>query len=105
LFGQQTLHGYGAGRFVDNNLTVLNLEIRTRVYETTIMSRHGILELVPFLEAGKVFEYANQKSVTPLHPLGGLGFRAIAEPFVAEYVDVGWGSQRPRLLLWDQLPI
>ena len=24
LFGQQTLHGYGAGRFVDNNLTVLS---------------------------------------------------------------------------------
>jgi Omp85 superfamily domain len=95
LFGQQTLRGYGAGRFVDNNLTDLNLEIRTRVYETTIMSTHCTLELAPFLEAGKVFEYANQNPVTPLHPVGGLGFRAIAEPFVVGYVDVGWGSQGP----------
>jgi Omp85 superfamily domain len=95
LFGQQTLRGYGAGRYVQNNLTDFNLEIRTRVYERTIMGTHGILELAPFIDAGKVFEYADQNPITPLHPVGGLGFRGIAEPFVVGYVDIGWGGEGP----------
>jgi hypothetical protein len=95
LFGQQTLRGYGAGRYVDNNLTDFNLEVRTRVYERNIVGTHGILELAPFIDAGKVFAYADQNPITPLHPVGGLGFRGIAEPFVVGYVDVGWGSQGP----------
>ena len=95
LFGQQTLRGYGAGRFVDNNLTDFNLEVRTRVYERTIMGTHGILELAPFIDAGKVFEYAYQDPIDPLHPVGGMGFRAIAQPFVVGYVDVGWGAEGP----------
>lgn len=95
LFDQQTLRGYGAGRFVDNNLTDFNVEIRTRVYERNIMGTHGILELAPFIDAGKVFAYADQNPLTPLHPVGGLGFRGIAEPFVVGYVDVGWGAQGP----------
>ncbi len=95
LFGQQSLRGYGAGRFVQNNLTDFNLEIRTRVYEKTIMGTHGTLELAPFIDAGKVFQYADQNPITPLHPVGGMGFRAIAEPFVVGYVDVGWGGEGP----------
>lgn len=95
LFGQQTLRGYGAGRYVDNNLTDLNFEARTRVYERTIMGTHGILELAPFIDAGKVFAYANQNPIDQLHPVGGMGFRAIAQPFVVGYVDVGWGAEGP----------
>ncbi len=95
LFGQQTLRGYGAGRFVDNNLTDFNVEVRTRVYERNIMGTHGILELAPFIDAGKVFEDAAGNPLTPLHPVGGLGIRGIAEPFVVGYVDVGWGGQGP----------
>jgi len=95
LFDQQTLRGYGAGRFVDNNITDFNFEVRARVYERNIMGTHGILELAPFIDAGKVFAYADQNPLTPLHPVGGLGFRGIAEPFVVGYVDVGWGSQGP----------
>jgi len=93
LFGQQTLRGYGAGRYVQNNVTDFNAEVRTRVWETTIMGTHGILELAPFIDAGKVFANANQNPLTPLHPVGGLGFRGIAEPFVVGYVDVGWGGE------------
>jgi hypothetical protein len=95
LFGQQTLRGYGAGRYVQNNLTDFNAEVRTRVWETTIMGTHGILELAPFVDAGKVFANADQDPLAPLHPVGGLGFRGIAEPFVVGYVDVGWGGEGP----------
>ena len=90
---QQTLRGYGAGRFVDNNLSVGNLEMRTRVFEATIFDTHGILEVAPFIEAGKVFHTVRDNPVNRLHPVGGLGVRAIAEPFVVGFVDFGVGSE------------
>jgi hypothetical protein len=30
---------------------------------------------------------------TNLHPVGGIAFRGIAEPFVVGFVDVGWGGE------------
>jgi hypothetical protein len=93
LMDQQTLRGYGAGRFVDNNMLDLNVEMRTRVWETDIFNTHGILELAPFFEAGRVFHNPGENFVTDLHPVGGMGFRGIAEPFVVGYVDVGWGGE------------
>ncbi len=35
----------------------------------------------------------SEDPVTDLHPVGGVGFRAIAEPFVVGYVDIGWGGE------------
>ncbi len=93
LFNQQTLRGYGAGRFVDNNLFDINVEMRSRVWETDIFNTHGILELAPFFDVGRVFHNPGEDFVTDLHPVGGMGFRGIAEPFVVGYVDVGWGGE------------
>jgi len=93
LYDQQTLRGYGAGRFVDDNLWVANFEIRTRVFEADLFNTHGILELAPFAEAGRVFHRMSQDPVEDLHPVGGIGFRAIAEPFVVGYVDLGFGGE------------
>jgi surface antigen Omp85-like protein len=93
LTDQQTLRGYGAGRFVDNNLSVANVEMRSRVYELNIFDTHGIIEMAPFLEAGRVFHAVRDDPVVRLHPVGGVGFRGIAEPFVVGYVDVGVGGE------------
>jgi len=93
LANQQTLRGYGVGRFIDNNLSVANLEVRTRVYETTIFDTHGILELAPFAETGHVFHTATFSPLEQLHSVGGMGFRAIADPFVVGFVDVGIGGE------------
>jgi Omp85 superfamily domain len=93
LMDQQTLRGYGAGRFVDNNLFLVNVEMRSRVWERDIFNTHGILELAPFFDAGRVFHNPGENFVTDLHPVGGMGFRGIAEPFVVGYVDVGWGGE------------
>lgn len=93
LMDQQTLRGYGAGRFVDNNLFDVNVELRSRVWERDIFNTHGILELAPFFDAGRVFHNPGGDFVTDLHPVGGMGFRGIAEPFVVGYVDVGWGGE------------
>lgn len=93
LADQQTLRGYGVGRFVDNNLSVANLEVRTRVFEATIFDTHGILEIAPFGEAGRVFHTPRENPLDQLHPVGGLGIRAIADPFVVGYLDFGLGGE------------
>ena len=93
LIDQQTLRGYGAGRFVDNNVFDVNAEMRSRVWEMDIFNTHGILELAPFVDVGRVFHNPSENFVTDLHPVGGLGFRGIAEPFVVGYVDVGYGAE------------
>jgi hypothetical protein len=93
LYDQEPLRGFGAGRFNDNNLSVGNFELRTRVYELTIMNTPGILELAPFFEAGRVFHEMSGDPFEALHPVGGMGFRGIAEPFVVGFVDIGFGGQ------------
>jgi hypothetical protein len=93
LYDQETLRGFGAGRFIDNNLSVGNFELRARVFELTIMNTPGILELAPFFEAGRVFHEMSGDPFESLHPVGGIGFRGIAEPFVVGFVDVGWGGE------------
>ena len=93
LTDQQTLRGYGTGRYVDNNLFVANMEMRTRVWDMDMFGTHGTLELAPFAEAGRVAQSLNYNPVSQLHPVGGLGFRGIAQPFVVGYVDVGYGAE------------
>jgi hypothetical protein len=93
LTDQETLRGYGSGRFVDNNLFVMNVEIRTRVWDKTLFGTHGIFELAPFAEAGRVSHNLGYNPFSELHPVGGIGFRAIAEPFVVGFVDIGWGGE------------
>ena len=95
LYTVETLRGYGAGRFIDNNIAVANIEMRTRVWDATILGTHGILELAPFFDTGHVWHSMSQIPVQELHSVGGMGFRAIAEPFVVGYVDVGMGGEGP----------
>jgi hypothetical protein len=95
LYTVETLRGYGAGRFIDNNIGDANIEMRTRVLEATIMGTHGILELAPFIDTGHVWHSMSTNPFQELHTVGGMGFRAIAEPFVVGYVDVGMGGEGP----------
>lgn len=93
LTDQETLRGYGAGRYIDNNLFVMNLEVRTRVWDKDVLGTHGILKLAPFAEAGRVGHDMGYNPFSDLHPVGGLGIRGIAQPFVVGFVDVGWGGE------------
>jgi len=93
LTDQETLRGYGAGRYIDNNLFVMNVEMRTRVWDKNVLGTHGILELAPFAEAGRVGHEMGYNPFSDLHPVGGIGIRGIAEPFVVGFVDIGWGGE------------
>jgi hypothetical protein len=63
------------------------------VFELIIMNTPAILELAPFVEAGRVFHEMSGDPFEALHPVGGMGFRGIAEPFVVGFVDVGFGGE------------
>ncbi len=90
---RQPLRGVGDSRFVDHNLFIVNLELRTRVFSLDLFGTQATLELAPFVEIGRVFHALDATPFTHLHPVGGLGFRGIAAPFVVGYVDVGYGSE------------
>jgi hypothetical protein len=88
---EQTWRGGGVARFVDNNMFLFNLEARTRVFDMDVFNTHGVVEIAPFIDVGRVFHSASGNPLFPLHPAGGLGFRAIALPFVVGFLDVGYG--------------
>jgi len=93
LTDQETLRGYGAGRFIDNNVGVASGEVRARVWDHDIFGTHGILELAPFVDVGRVAHNLGFDPFEELHTVGGIGFRGIAEPFVVGFVDVGYGGE------------
>ncbi len=93
LGGPQPLRGFGQGRFTDRNSFSLTTEVRQSIATVAIFGTHVELELAPFVELGKVFERAGTSPVSQLHPVGGIGFRGIARPFVVGYVDVGYGQE------------
>jgi len=90
---QQPLRGFGSGRFVDNNLSVANIELRTQVFALDLFTTHAVFEVAPFIDIGRVFHDLDANPFSQLHPVGGLGFRGIAAPFIVGYVDIGYGSE------------
>jgi hemolysin activation/secretion protein len=90
---RQPLRGYGDGRFVDHNLFVANVELRTRVFSLDIFTTRATLELAPFVDVGRVSHQLGANPFRRLHAAGGVGFRGVAEPFIVGYVDVGYGSE------------
>jgi hemolysin activation/secretion protein len=90
---RQPLRGFGDARFSDKNLFAANLELRTRVLGLDLFNTHAVLELAPFVDVGRVFHPLDDNPFSALHPVGGLGFRGIAAPFVIGYVDFGYGGE------------
>jgi len=88
-----TQRGYGTARFTDNNLEGFNAELRTKIFTAKIFNTEGTLELAPFFDVGKVTNSVTANPINKLHPAGGLGFRAIAEPFVVGFLDIGYASE------------
>jgi surface antigen Omp85-like protein len=90
---RQPLRGYGEGRFVDRNMFSGSIELRSRVFDINLFSQQLSIEAAPFIDAGRVFHDAGQNPVNRLHVAGGVGFRAIARPFIVGYLDIGYGAE------------
>ena len=90
---QQPLRGFGEDRFVDRNSFEASVEVRRRVLDLHLFSTDLSLELAPFLDTGRVFPRLTDNPFDRLHVAGGMGFRAVASPFLVGYVDIGYGSE------------
>ena len=90
---EQQLRGFGEGRFVDRNLFSGTLELRTRAFDLHLFSQVVSFEVAPFFDTGSVFHSMGDFPLNHLHPAGGVGFRAIARPFIVGYVDIGYGPE------------
>jgi hypothetical protein len=91
--GPQPLRGFGDGRFCDRDSFSTSVELRQKVMSFNAISTNLDIEVTPFIDLGRVFAHGNESPVEQLHPVGGVGFRGIARPFVVGYVDVGYGSE------------
>jgi outer membrane protein assembly factor BamA len=91
--GEQPLRGYGEGRFYDRNSFSTSVELRRTVLSFDAVSTRVDVELAPFVDIGRVFARTNTDPFEQLHHVFGVGFRAIARPFVVGKVDIGYGSE------------
>jgi len=91
LGGENTLRGFGLNRFVDDNLYLVNLEERIRVYEKRIFDNPIEFEVAPFLDFGRVNNhFFSRLAKTQFNP--GVGIRALSRPNVVGRLDIAHGK-------------
>lgn len=91
LGGENTLRGFGLNRFIDDNLFLINLEERIRVFEKRVLDIPIELELAPFLDMGRVTdEFLARLRRTQFNP--GAGIRLLSRPNVVGRLDVAHGK-------------
>lgn len=93
--GIHSLRAYGTRRFSDNHRFLLQGELRTNVYERELFGVRAHLEVAPFVDLAEVFHSASEFPLEKLHPVGGVGFRAVVVPQVVAYVDFGTSGGGP----------
>lgn len=92
LTDRTTQRGWGVARWTDNNIEGVNAELRTEVYTAKVFDTTGTFEVAPFVDMGKVSHEFTDNPLNRFHPAGGMGFRAVAEPYVVGFVDVGYAG-------------
>jgi outer membrane protein assembly factor BamA len=88
LGGQNSLRGFGIGRFVDDHSLVFNLEERIQLFHLRLFGTVAEIETAPFLDIGKVLSTFQYRALSQYEMNPGIGFRAIARPNVVGRVDV-----------------
>jgi len=93
LGGDNTLRGFGDGRFIDNHRLILSFEERIVPFKFRLLDVLSTLEISPFLEIGKVFDSFERLSLNDLQLVGGVSFRAVVRPNVVAHIEIGYGSE------------
>ncbi len=75
LGGPHTLRGYKQGRFVGSMASFSNLELRWRFAEAHFWGQNLDFELVPFVDAGRVWDHFRDYSWTHMKHNEGVGLR------------------------------
>ena len=93
LGGWQTLRGYHFDRFVGKVQMQGNLELRWSLSEFTVWNQHLRLMLVPFVDAGRVFDQMGRFSLKDWKVTGGLSMRLAWNLATIISFDYGFGSE------------
>lgn len=94
LGGEETLRGFGRNRFIDDNLVLLNIEERIRVFVLRLFGVVSEWQVAPFLDMGKVLSsFSWDRFPHGFQFNGGVGVRAIVSPTVVGRVDLGFGRE------------
>jgi len=87
LGGQNSLRGFGVGRFVDDHSILFNFEERIQLFHFRVLGTIAEVETAPFLDVGKVTSSFGYRTFAQYQFNAGIGFRAIARPNVVGRVD------------------
>jgi len=93
LGGQNTLRGYGVGRFVDNHALVFSVEERIQLFHLKVFGTVAEVETAPILDVGKVADTFRYRAFSQNEANPGIGFRGIARPNVVARVDFATGNE------------
>ncbi len=93
LGGQNSLRGFGVGRFVDNHSLVFNFEERIQLFHLKAFGTVAEVEAAPFLDVGKVTDTFRYRAFSQYEANPGIGFRAISRPNVVGRVDFANGNE------------
>ena len=93
LGGQNSLRGFGVGRFVDNHTLLFNFEERIQLFHLRVLGTVAEIETAPFLDVGKVTNTFRYRAFSQYEANPGIGFRAIARPNVVGRVDFATGNE------------
>jgi hemolysin activation/secretion protein len=75
LGGFDTIRGFNDKRFIGEAATFANMELRWSFAETFFLKQHLRFMLVPFADAGRVFDSISRTTLRDYKYSGGLGFR------------------------------
>ncbi len=75
LGGAKSLRGFREYRFVGPLTSVVNLELRTRVAETSLFSQFFSLDVLPFFDLGRVWNTISEFSFKNYRHSSGIGCR------------------------------
>ena len=92
LGGENSLRGFGRGRFVSSFAILFNFEERIAVAQRSIMGNVIELGLTPFLDVGRVgrtFDVNGVIKNMQFNP--GMGVRLLARPNIASRLDIAYG--------------
>jgi outer membrane protein assembly factor BamA len=104
LGGEDTLRAYGLGRFVDDNLILLNLEARIRMLTLKIMDVTTEAEIAPFVDMGRVYSSLQNHFFYDWEVNPGFGLRLLVRPNVVGRFDVAYGREGPAFFVGLNFP-
>jgi hypothetical protein len=89
LGGLRTIRGFAQDRFVGRAVTLANLELRWTFVDFDVKKQHFALMLVPFIDAGRVFDTLDDFEFKAFQNGQGAGFRIAWNQATIIVVDYG----------------